>query len=46
MDTNEHRMTEKDSSWEERFWEDPEKVMRLIDLLFLGKEEGEFRIPS
>jgi hypothetical protein len=33
--------------FEEDFWKDPEKVMRLLDLLFIGKESpGEFRITS
>ena len=29
----------------DRFWEDPEKIMRLIDLLFLW-EDNKKNIPS
>lgn len=36
----------EETQFEEDFWKDPEKVMRLLDLIFLGKDEGEFRIMS
>ena len=45
MDKEEREMTE-DREFQEEFWKDPEKVMRLLDLIFLGKDEGEFRIMS
>lgn len=31
--------------WTDHFWEDPEKVLLLIDLIFLGEDE-EGRIYS
>lgn len=30
----------------DRFWEDPEKIMRLIDLLFLWEDPDKKRIYS
>lgn len=40
---NEQKKTEPES-WE-YFWSNPEKVLALIDLLFLGKEDEDI-MPS
>lgn len=39
-------MTEDLSRWTDHFWEDPKKVMMLIDLLFLDEDPDKKKICS
>lgn len=45
MDREECGVTEDQIRKVEKFWEDPENIMRLLDLLFLC-EDQEKKIPS
>lgn len=48
LDTDQvQKVVEKNSGTIDRFWEDPKKIMNLIDLLFLWEDEdGRRRIMS
>ena len=37
------KVVEKNSGSVEKFWEDPQKIMNLIDLLFLWEDEEDKR---
>ena len=40
LDTDQvQKVVEKNSGTIDRFWEDPKKIMNLIDLLFLWEDE-------
>lgn len=46
MDTEKHQVTEDLSKDIDRFWEDPKKIMILLDLLFLWEDPDRPRIYS
>ena len=44
LDTDQmQKVVEKNSGSIEKFWEDPQKIMNLIDLLFLWEDEEDKR---
>ena len=44
LDTDQvQNVVEKNSGAVEKFWEDPQKIMNLIDLLFLWEDEEDKR---
>ena len=46
MDRNECELTDETIRETDRCWEDPRKIMNLIDLLFLWEDEDRQRIMS
>lgn len=46
MDRKECEVTEGLIQETDRFWEDPQKIMNLIDLLFLWEDEDKRQIYS